>query len=108
MPAPGMPLAWTESPGLLLISCSEEMAEAWCPIYQKSLDLHTVPSIWKNSTIIPVPKKACSKENRPVALTSVVTFTHLFVCLLVCLFFIRITQNTKTTSTIFMKLGGKV
>ncbi len=61
--------------GRLLKSCSEELAEAWCPIYQKSLDTHTVPSIWKSSIIIPVPKKASCKENNdyhPVALTSVV------------------------------------
>lgn len=32
----------------------KELAEA---IYQKSLDTHTVPSIWKSSIIIPVPKK---------------------------------------------------
>ena len=61
--------------GRLLHSCSQELAEAWCPIYQKSLDTHTVPSVWKDSVIIPVPKKACCKENndyRPVALTSVI------------------------------------
>lgn len=61
--------------GRLLKSCSEELAEAWCPIYQKYLDTHTVPSIWKSSMIIPFPEKASCKENndyRPVALTLVV------------------------------------
>ena len=61
--------------GRLLHSCSQELAEAWCPIYQKSLDSSIVPSTWKDSVIIPVPKKASCKENndyRPVALTSVI------------------------------------
>lgn len=39
----------------LLKSCSEELAEAWGPIYQKSIDTH-VPSLWNSSIIIPVPK----------------------------------------------------
>ncbi len=59
----------------LLKSCSSELAEAWCPIYQKSLDTHCVPSIWKSFIIIPVPQKTSCKENndyRPVALTSLV------------------------------------
>ena len=61
--------------GRLLKSCSKELAEAWCPIFQKSLVSHVVPSTWKSSIIIPVPKKASCKENndyRPVALTSLV------------------------------------
>ena len=61
--------------GRLLKSCHEELAEAFCPINQLSMDLHTVPSIWKDTIIIPVPKRACVKENndlRPVALTSMV------------------------------------
>ena len=73
--------------GTLLKACYEEMAEAWCPIFQKSLDSHAVPSTWKDSIIIPVPKKACCKENndyRPVALTSIVMkcFEKIFVSLL--------------------------
>ena len=57
--------------GRLQKSCSKELAEAWCPIFQKSLDSHVVHSTWKSSIIIPVPKKASCKENydyRPVAL----------------------------------------
>lgn len=30
--------------GHLLWSCRKELAEAWCPIFQKSLDTHSVPS----------------------------------------------------------------
>ena len=71
--------------GTLLKACYGEMAEAWCPIFQRSLDSHAVT--WKDSIIIPVPKKACCKENndyRPVALTSIVMkcFEKIIVSLL--------------------------
>lgn len=61
--------------GRLLKSCSSELAEAWRPIFQKSKDTHSVPSMWKSSIIVPVPKKASRKENNdyhPVALTSLI------------------------------------
>lgn len=61
--------------GHLLKSCSEELAEAFCPIFQKSFITHTLPSMWKSSIIIPLPKKVSCKENndyRLVALTSIV------------------------------------
>lgn len=54
--------------GRLLKSSSKELAEAWCPIFQKSLDTHSVPSTWKSSIIIPVPEKASCKENITVLL----------------------------------------
>lgn len=40
-------------------SCSEELVEACCPIHQKSMDLHSVPSSWKNVIIrlLLFPKK---------------------------------------------------
>ena len=41
----------------LLHSCSQELAEAWCPIYQRSLDSCTVPSTWKDY-YNPCPQKA--------------------------------------------------
>lgn len=47
----------------------------WCPIFQKSVDLHTVPTLWKKSILVPIAKKNCPTENndfRPVALTSTV------------------------------------
>lgn len=43
-------------------------------LFQRSLDTRTVPTHWKMSHIIPLPKKTCAKECsdfRPVALTSV-------------------------------------
>lgn len=43
-------------------------------LFQLSLDCNVVPQAWKESTIIPLPKKAHAKDlidYRPVALTSV-------------------------------------
>ena len=59
-------------PAVVLKKCSTELTDAWCPIFQKSLDSHTVPDLWKKSIIIPVPKVPCPTENkdfRPIALT---------------------------------------
>ena len=58
--------------GRVLRACAEELAPAFQPIYQESLDSGHVPTLWKSSTIIPVPKKARPTElnhYRPVALT---------------------------------------
>lgn len=57
----------------LLKTCANELTPAFCPIFQKSIDSHIIPSLWKKSIIIPVPKKTCPVGNsdfRPVALTS--------------------------------------
>ena len=62
-------------PAFLLKSCSYELTDAWCPIFQKSMDSHCIPDLWKRSLIIPVPKVPCPSENkdfRPIALTSCV------------------------------------
>ena len=59
----------------LLKTCAEELTPAWAPVFQRSVDSHSVPSMWKMATIIPLPKKAVPRENndyRPVALTSIV------------------------------------
>ena len=59
----------------LLKTFAEELAPAWCPIFQLSVDSHRVPIVWKTSYITPVPKKTCTKENNeyiPVALRSIV------------------------------------
>lgn len=56
---------------LLLKTCADELSSAW--VFQRSVDSHTVPSLWKTAIIIPVPKTSVPKENndyRPVALTS--------------------------------------
>ena len=57
----------------LLKTFAEELAPAWCPIFQLLVDSQRV--LWKTSYITPVQKKTCPKENndyRPVPLTSIV------------------------------------
>lgn len=59
--------------GQLLKVLAEELAPAWTPLFQLSVDSGVIPSSWKKAVIVPVPKKPCPKENndfRPVALTS--------------------------------------
>lgn len=56
-------------------NCADELTPVWHPIFQQSLDSGIVPSLWKKSLIIPVPKIARPLDNndfRPVALTSVI------------------------------------
>lgn len=58
----------------VLKECSSELAPIFCDLYNMSLETGTVPSLWKTSTIVPVPKKSkIEKMNdyRPVALTPV-------------------------------------
>ncbi|XP_061639064.1 uncharacterized protein LOC133482679 [Phyllopteryx taeniolatus] len=62
------------SPSCLKV-CADQLAPVFTQIFNRSLELCEVPSCFKRSTIIPVPKKpAISGLNdyRPVALTSVV------------------------------------
>ncbi len=57
-----------------LKSCADELAPIFTQIFNGSLELCEVPSCFKRSTIIPVPKKpkiTGLNDNRPVALTSV-------------------------------------
>jgi len=54
-------------------ACASEIAPVMTNIFNRSLTEHKVPDTWKESTIIPVGKKANPKEMndfRPVALTS--------------------------------------
>ena len=72
-------------PPFLLKTFAEELALAWCPIFQLSVDSHRVPILWKTSYITPVPKIICPKENndyRPVVLTSIVM--KCLECLVAC------------------------
>ncbi len=58
-----------------LKSCAAQLAPIFTQIFNRSLELCEVPSCFKRSTIIPVPKKPKITElndYRPVALTSVV------------------------------------
>ncbi len=58
-----------------LKSCADQLAPIFTQIFNRSLELCEVPSSFKRSTIIPVPKKpkiTGLNDYRPVALTSVV------------------------------------
>ncbi len=58
-----------------LKSCADQLAPIFTQIFNTSLELCEVPSCFKRSTIIPVPKKpkiTGLNDYRPVALTSVV------------------------------------
>ncbi len=57
-----------------LKSCHDQLAPIFTQIFNRSLELCKVPSCFKRSTIIPVPKKpkiTGLNDYRPVALTSV-------------------------------------
>ena len=61
-------------PGVVLRHCHESLAPVFRALFQLSLDSGRVPSLWKSSTIIPIPKKASPKalnDYRPVALTAI-------------------------------------
>ena len=58
----------------LLQTCASQLAGVYTKIYNESLRLRTVPSLFKQATVIPVPKKnniSCLNDYRPVALTAV-------------------------------------
>ncbi len=58
-----------------LKSCADQLAPIFTKIFNRSLELCEVPSCFKCSTIIPIPKKfkiTGLNDYRPVALTSVV------------------------------------
>lgn len=66
----------------ILKSCAEQIAIPLRVLFQASVDKCTVPSLWKVSEIIPVPKLKFPKVNndfRPVALTSIIMkcFEHI-------------------------------
>uniref|UniRef100_A0A3P9KDL8 Reverse transcriptase domain-containing protein n=1 Tax=Oryzias latipes TaxID=8090 RepID=A0A3P9KDL8_ORYLA len=55
-------------------NCSEELSEAWAPVFQKSIQSCEVPALWKNSVIIPIPKISSPQSGndfRPIALTCI-------------------------------------
>lgn len=61
--------------GRVLKNCADQLADIFTFIFSISLQLHKVPSLWKDSIIVPVPKSASPKSLngfRPVALTSLV------------------------------------
>ncbi len=57
-----------------LKSCADQLAPIFTQIFNSSLELCKVPSCFKRSTIIPIPKRhkiTGLNDHRPVALTSV-------------------------------------
>ena len=59
----------------VLRNCADQLAPVFADVFNSSLQQCKVPSVFKKSTIVPVPKKAIvTKLNdyRPVALTSVI------------------------------------
>lgn len=42
--------------GRVLKNCALQLADIFSYIFQLSLKLHTVPCLWKDSVIVPVPK----------------------------------------------------
>ncbi len=61
--------------GRLLRSCADQLAGLFTSIFNESLVTSVVPTSFKKSVIIPVPKNSkpsCLNDYRPVALTSIV------------------------------------
>ncbi len=61
-------------PGRMLKACAFQLAGVFTDIFNLSLSLSVVPSCFKKSTIVPIPKKnkiTCLNDWRPVALTPI-------------------------------------
>ncbi len=63
-------------PGQALRACATELADVLTSIFNLSLSQSTVPTCFKTTTIVSLPKKSppnCLNDYRPVALTPVIT-----------------------------------
>jgi hypothetical protein len=61
-------------PGCVLKACAHQLSSVFTDIFNLSLTESVIPTCFKQTTIIPVPKKAkvtCLNDYRPVALTSI-------------------------------------
>ncbi len=61
-------------PGRVLKACAFQLAGVFTDIFNLSLSLSVVPSCFRKSTIVPIPKKnkiTCLNDWRPVALTPI-------------------------------------
>ena len=61
------------TPPRLLKTCADELCQVLSYIYNLSLSLGVVPTLWKTSCVVPVPKTPHAREPthfRPVTLTS--------------------------------------
>ncbi|KAK1785657.1 hypothetical protein P4O66_019004 [Electrophorus voltai] len=62
-------------PGHVLRECADQLADVLTDIFNISLSCTVVPTCFKTTTIVPVPKKptvSCLNDYHPVALTSII------------------------------------
>ncbi|KAK1796807.1 hypothetical protein P4O66_000875 [Electrophorus voltai] len=62
-------------PGRVLRECADQLADVLTDIFNISLSCAVVPTCFKTTTIVPVPKKpmvSCLNDYRPIALTSII------------------------------------
>ena len=68
-------------PGRLLKECPIQLGPVFQPLFKQSVDTGVIPTIWKTSIVVPVPKMSSPSELnhfRPVALTSIVHRHEMF------------------------------
>ena len=61
--------------GKVLKECAQQLASIFAALFNMSLKNNTIPDLWKQSTICPIPKKrnpAVLNDYRPVALTPII------------------------------------
>ena len=61
-------------PGAVLKHCHDSFAPVFTTLFQRSLESGHIPSIWKSSNVVPVPKKpspSALNDYRPIVLTSI-------------------------------------
>lgn len=61
--------------GCILRECADQLAGVFTDIFNLSLKQGAVPSCFKSTTIVPIPKKSavsCLNDYRPVALTPII------------------------------------
>jgi len=61
--------------GRLIKVCAEQLAPVFCNVFQRTLALQRVPKLWKEATVVPVPKTTRAvtlNDFRPIALTSLI------------------------------------
>ncbi|XP_070700872.1 transcriptional activator Myb-like [Pempheris klunzingeri] len=78
-------------PGRALRACTNELTDVLTSMFNLSLSQRTVPSCFKTTTIVPLPKRSpptCLNDYRPVALTPIimkcferVVLTHIRSCI---------------------------
>jgi len=62
-------------PGRVLRECADQLAEIFTSIFNLCLYQSAVPTVFKQTTIVPIPKKpsiTCLNDYRPVALTPII------------------------------------